>query len=318
MPSTPAWRRWSTLERRLGEVQATVETTAARAAASIEYAHGAAESEAQGDETDRGDRAAARGEITERRLTATIRLAVDLQALQTDGIADRGIGRYVAALSAALDRIDRLAAGLLAPELPPPLGLPPELAMSGPGALGRASRRCGPCVAEGGPDRAPRPRAVPPLRAARPLGPRRRPALGEPGPAPRRDPARPHPVARPASLPPHPRASRPLPGTRRVGGGRRSRAGGLRVHPVRRPSSCSGATPTRSSPSGAACHRSSRPSDGTDGEHFRWYLGELEDRPFVLTVGRKRHPQGHRAAHLGGGPAGPGRVRPAISSSSAS
>ena len=33
------------LERRLGEVQATVETTAARAAASIEYSHGAAESE---------------------------------------------------------------------------------------------------------------------------------------------------------------------------------------------------------------------------------------------------------------------------------
>lgn len=37
----------STLERRLGEVQATVETTAARAAASIEYSHGAAESEAR-------------------------------------------------------------------------------------------------------------------------------------------------------------------------------------------------------------------------------------------------------------------------------
>ena len=33
------------LERRLGEVQATVETTAARAAASIEYSHGEAESE---------------------------------------------------------------------------------------------------------------------------------------------------------------------------------------------------------------------------------------------------------------------------------
>jgi hypothetical protein len=35
----------ASLERRLGEVQATVETTAARAAASIEYSHGAAESE---------------------------------------------------------------------------------------------------------------------------------------------------------------------------------------------------------------------------------------------------------------------------------
>jgi hypothetical protein len=35
----------TTLERRLGDVQATVETTAARAAASIEYSHGAAETE---------------------------------------------------------------------------------------------------------------------------------------------------------------------------------------------------------------------------------------------------------------------------------
>ena len=34
-----------TLERRLGEVQATVETTAARAAASIEYSRAATESE---------------------------------------------------------------------------------------------------------------------------------------------------------------------------------------------------------------------------------------------------------------------------------
>ncbi len=36
-----------TLERRLGEVQAAVESTAARAAASIEYSHGAAESDAR-------------------------------------------------------------------------------------------------------------------------------------------------------------------------------------------------------------------------------------------------------------------------------
>jgi glycosyltransferase involved in cell wall biosynthesis len=64
-------------------------------------------------------------------LTTTIRLAVDLQALQTDGFADRGIGRYVAALSTALSRMGRVAAGLLAPELPPPLGLPPELAAAG-------------------------------------------------------------------------------------------------------------------------------------------------------------------------------------------
>jgi len=35
------------LERRLGEVQATVESMAARSAASVEYAHGAAESQAR-------------------------------------------------------------------------------------------------------------------------------------------------------------------------------------------------------------------------------------------------------------------------------
>ncbi len=39
--------RLDAMERRLGSVQATVETTAARAATSIEYAHGAAESEAR-------------------------------------------------------------------------------------------------------------------------------------------------------------------------------------------------------------------------------------------------------------------------------
>ncbi|HXQ62028.1 MAG TPA: glycosyltransferase [Acidimicrobiales bacterium] len=57
-----------------------------------------------------------------------VRLAVDLQALQIDGFADRGIGRYIAGHTAALARAGRLAAALLAPELPPPTGLPPEVA----------------------------------------------------------------------------------------------------------------------------------------------------------------------------------------------
>jgi glycosyltransferase involved in cell wall biosynthesis len=61
----------------------------------------------------------------------TVRLAVDLQALQIDGFADRGIGRYIAGHTAALARLGRVAAGLLAPELPPPSGLPPELATAG-------------------------------------------------------------------------------------------------------------------------------------------------------------------------------------------
>ncbi len=60
-----------------------------------------------------------------------VRLAVDLQALQIDGFSDRGIGRYIAESTVALARAGRVAAALLAPELPPPAGLPFELAVSG-------------------------------------------------------------------------------------------------------------------------------------------------------------------------------------------
>ncbi len=59
------------------------------------------------------------------------RVAIDLQVLQVDGYADRGIGRYVAAHAAALNETGRIEAGLLAPELPPPLRLPIELAAAG-------------------------------------------------------------------------------------------------------------------------------------------------------------------------------------------
>ncbi|MGH9018930.1 MAG: glycosyltransferase family 4 protein, partial [Acidimicrobiales bacterium] len=52
-------------------------------------------------------------------------------ALQVDGFADRGIGRYIAGATAALARADRVAAGLLAPELAPPSGLPAELVTAG-------------------------------------------------------------------------------------------------------------------------------------------------------------------------------------------
>ena len=64
-------------------------------------------------------------------MTPTVRLAVDLQALQIDGFADRGIGRYIAGSTAALARAGRVAAGLLAPELPPPSGLPVDVAAAG-------------------------------------------------------------------------------------------------------------------------------------------------------------------------------------------
>jgi len=59
------------------------------------------------------------------------RLAADVQALQVAGFADRGIGRYTAGHVAALARAGRIAAALLAPELPPPAGIPDELSTSG-------------------------------------------------------------------------------------------------------------------------------------------------------------------------------------------
>lgn len=52
------------------------------------------------------------------------RAVLDIQALQVDGFADRGIGRYVAAYASALARAGRVAATLLAPELPPAASLP--------------------------------------------------------------------------------------------------------------------------------------------------------------------------------------------------
>lgn len=63
-----------------------------------------------------------------------MRVALDVHALQVEGWADRGVGRYVIGYAAALNRSGALAAALLAPELPPPSGLPSELV-----AAGRAS-----------------------------------------------------------------------------------------------------------------------------------------------------------------------------------
>jgi glycosyltransferase involved in cell wall biosynthesis len=56
---------------------------------------------------------------------------LDVQALQVEGWADRGVGRYIVGYSAALARRGALAAALLAPELPPPAGLPNDLVSAG-------------------------------------------------------------------------------------------------------------------------------------------------------------------------------------------
>lgn len=63
--------------------------------------------------------------------TAGIRVALDGQALQVEGWADRGVGRYILGYAGALDRRGALATVVLDPRLPPPNGLPPEFVFSG-------------------------------------------------------------------------------------------------------------------------------------------------------------------------------------------
>jgi len=216
-------------------------------------------------------------------LTATIRLAVDLQALQTDGIADRGIGRYVAALSAALERIDRLAAGLLAPELPPPLGLPPELATSGlvhwdaAPSMRALVTGAGPIVHH-----------IPaPFLQCGPLDPSglvvapHWESLGLPRVVtlhdliPLRAPHRYLPTQ--AHLDRYQaRASWVAAADLVLADSEYTRSEAIDLL---------GCDPERVVNVGCGVSPFFTPSDGTDGEHFRWYLGELEDRPFVLTVG---------------------------------
>ena len=64
-------------------------------------------------------------------MTGRVRVALDVHALQVEGWADRGVGRYVTGYSPALGRLGVLGAALLAPELPPASGLPNELVAAG-------------------------------------------------------------------------------------------------------------------------------------------------------------------------------------------
>jgi glycosyltransferase involved in cell wall biosynthesis len=216
-------------------------------------------------------------------LTATIRLAVDLQALQTEGYADRGIGRYVSALSAALNRIDRVAAGLLAPELPPPLGLPPELAMAGLVRWDSISS-LRELVWAGGPIAhhipAPFLHSGPGDPTGLVIGPH-----WERSGIPR--------VVTLHDLIPLRAPHRYLPTAAHVD---RYRARARWVETADLVFADSdytrseaiellGCDPDKVVTIGCGVSSFFTPSDGTDDEHFRWFLGELEDRPFVLTVG---------------------------------
>jgi glycosyltransferase involved in cell wall biosynthesis len=216
-------------------------------------------------------------------LTSTIRLAVDLQALQTDGIADRGIGRYVAALSAAFHRMDRLAAGLLAPELPPPLGLPPEVAMSGLARWDAISTMRA-LLAEGGAlaHHIPAPflQSGPLDASGLVLAPHWE-SVGIPRVVTLHD-------LIPLRAPHH-----YLPTPAHVDRYRARAAWVAAADLVVTDSEFTrteaidllGCDPDMTVNVGCGVSPYFTPSDGTDGEHFRWYLGELEDRPFVLTVG---------------------------------
>jgi glycosyltransferase involved in cell wall biosynthesis len=216
-------------------------------------------------------------------LIPTVRLAVDLQALQIDGIADRGIGRYVAGYAAALARAGRLAAGLLAPELPPPAGLPAEVATGG---LARwdsidTLRRL---RAEGGPIA----HHVPaPFLHTGPVDPSVLvvvPHGAEAGVArvvtlhdliPLRDPD--------SYLPTGAHLERYL-----------SRATWVSAADLiltnseytrREAIELLDCAPTKVVTVGAGVSPFFTPTDGTDNELFRYWLADVEDRPFVLTIG---------------------------------
>jgi glycosyltransferase involved in cell wall biosynthesis len=62
---------------------------------------------------------------------ADVQVALDGHALQVEGWADRGVGRYIIGYAEALARKGALATVVLDPRLPPPSGLPPEFVFSG-------------------------------------------------------------------------------------------------------------------------------------------------------------------------------------------
>jgi glycosyltransferase involved in cell wall biosynthesis len=216
-------------------------------------------------------------------LTTTIRLAVDLQALQTDGYADRGIGRYVSALSAALGRMGRLSAGLLAPELPPPLALPPELATAGLVHWdGVTTLRA--LIAEGDPIA----HHIPaPFLHSGPLDPSGL-VLGphwENAGVPR--------VVTVHDLIPLRAPHRYLPTkvhrdryqARATWAGTADLVFADSEYTRSEVVELLGSDPDKVVNIGCGVSPFFTPSDGTDLEHFRWFLGELEDHPFVMTVG---------------------------------
>ncbi|HEY5251770.1 MAG TPA: glycosyltransferase family 1 protein, partial [Acidimicrobiales bacterium] len=216
-------------------------------------------------------------------MSPTVRLASDLQALQVDGFADRGIGRYITGHTAALARAGRLAAALLAPELPPPAGLPAEVATAGLvrwDSIGAVRD----LLAEGGPIA----HHVPaPFLHTAPADPSvlvTVPHWAEAG-VPR--------VVTLHDLIPlrHPDSYLPTPGHRDRYRARAAWVAGADLIITNSDYTRSeaiellGCEPTQVVTVGAGVSPFFSPPDQTDVEHFRFYLPALEDRPFLLTIG---------------------------------
>ncbi len=126
------FERFDLIERRLDHIEGRLDDLQGLFEAGVRPGVGAHRVVARHHRERRSHLAASgRDRTAPRRPLKPLRLAIDLQALQVAGYSDRGIGRYAAGFAAAMGRIGRVAAGLLAPELPPPAGLPGELAVAG-------------------------------------------------------------------------------------------------------------------------------------------------------------------------------------------
>ncbi len=212
-----------------------------------------------------------------------VRLVSDLQALQVDGFADRGIGRYIAGHAAALARAGRLAAALLAPELPPPAGLPAELATAGLvhwDSMATARH----LLADGGPIAHHVPAPFLHTAAADPSVLVTVPHWAEAG-VPR--------VVTLHDLIPLRQPDSYLPTTGQRDRYRTRAAWVARADLIITNSEYTrqeaidllGCAPDRVVTVGAGVSPFFSPPDQTDVEHFRFYLPALEDRPFLLTIG---------------------------------
>ena len=216
-------------------------------------------------------------------MTAPVGVALDVSALQVAGYADRGIGRYVSGYAAALRRAGALSAALLAPELPPPAGLPPSLIPAG--------LACWDTMAEArritGGDRPVAYHLTAPFLHSAPGEPA---ALGVVEHWARLGPPR---VTLLHDLIPL-RAPRHYLASHAAEARYRARARWVGASDLIVTNSdytrseaieLLGAEPGRVVTVGAGVSDWFSPADGTDGELFRFHFAHLEHRPFVLTVG---------------------------------